>query len=82
MSDDIHQLIVDKVARLGAPIALITHAGLGEPLLDPDLGSKIAYEKRVFKEAQVAVYTNAGLSSTGAGPRASGRQAWTACASV
>jgi radical SAM protein with 4Fe4S-binding SPASM domain len=61
MADGIHQLIVDKVARWGAPISLITHAGLGEPLLDGTLYKKIGYEKEVFKEAKVVVYTNAGL---------------------
>ena len=60
MSNDVHRMIVDKIAAWGAPISLITHAGLGEPLLDPDLSRKIAYEKEVFKEAQVAVFTNAG----------------------
>jgi radical SAM protein with 4Fe4S-binding SPASM domain len=61
MSNDVHRMIVDKIAAWGAPISLITHAGLGEPLMDPDLGRKIAYEKEVFKEAQVAVFTNAAL---------------------
>jgi radical SAM protein with 4Fe4S-binding SPASM domain len=61
MADGIHQVIVDKVARWGAPISLITHAGLGEPLLDGTLYKKISYEKEVFREAKVVVYTNAGL---------------------
>lgn len=61
MSLEVHSMIVDKVAECGAPISSITHAGLGEPLLDKTLVDKIKYEKRVFKKAQVIVYTNASL---------------------
>jgi MoaA/NifB/PqqE/SkfB family radical SAM enzyme len=59
MSADVHRLIVDKVAAWGAPIELITHAGMGEPLLDRSIADKIRYEKGVFPGARVAIYSNA-----------------------
>jgi hypothetical protein len=58
MSADVHKLIVDKVFDWGAPIELITHAGMGEPLLDKSITQKIIYEKTVFRKARVAVYSN------------------------
>jgi len=61
MSPDVHRMTVDKVAEWGAPISLITHAGLGEPLIDKALAEKIRYEKEVFKKARVTVFTNAAL---------------------
>ncbi len=61
MSREVHCLIVDKVAKWGAPISSITHAGLGEPLLDNSLEEKIRYEKGVFKGATVTIFTNASL---------------------
>lgn len=61
MSREVHCLIVDKVAKCGAPISSITHAGLGEPLVDNALEEKIRYEKEVFKGATVTIFTNASL---------------------
>ena len=58
MSSDVHSLIVDKVAEWGAPIEIITHAGMGEPLLDKGIANKIRYEKQVFPRARVAIYSN------------------------
>jgi hypothetical protein len=58
MTPEAHKVIVDKVAEWGAPIELISHAGMGEPLLDRTLTDKIAYEKSVFPKARVAVYSN------------------------
>ena len=58
MSAETHKLIVDKVADWGAPIESITHAGMGEPLLDKTIEAKIAYEKGVFPKARVAIYSN------------------------
>ena len=58
MTPEAHKVIVDKVAEWGAPIELITHAGMGEPLLDKTLVDKIVYEKSVFPKARVAVYSN------------------------
>lgn len=58
MTAEAHKVIVDKVAAWGAPIELITHAGMGEPLLDKTLINKIVYEKSVFPKARVAVYSN------------------------
>ena len=58
MSSETHKVIVDKVAEWGAPIELISHAGMGEPLLDKTLTEKIVYEKSVFPKARVAVYSN------------------------
>lgn len=63
MKAEVHRMIIDKVKGWGAPITLITHAGLGDPLLDKRLEERIAYEKSVFPDALVAVYTNAGLLS-------------------
>jgi pyruvate-formate lyase-activating enzyme len=59
MSAEVHKMIVDKVAVWGAPIQLITHAGMGEPLLDRHIADKIRYEKSVFPDARVAIYSNA-----------------------
>jgi len=61
MNADTHKTIIDKVYAWGAPITLITHAGLGEPLLDSNLENKIIYEKYRFPSAQVVVYTNGSL---------------------
>ncbi|MFN4276633.1 MAG: radical SAM/SPASM domain-containing protein [Ferrovibrio sp.] len=58
MSAETHKLIVDKVAAWGAPIQLISHAGMGEPLLDRTIVEKIRYEKSVFPKARVAIYSN------------------------
>ncbi len=58
---DKHALIIDKIKAWGAPINMITHAGLGDPLLDKRLEDKLVYEKTVFPNAQVIVYTNGGL---------------------
>jgi radical SAM protein with 4Fe4S-binding SPASM domain len=59
MSAEVHKLIVDKVANWGAPIRTITHAGMGEPLLDRNIAEKVIYEKSVFPKAEVAIYSNA-----------------------
>jgi len=56
-----HELIVNKVKAWGAPISLITHAGLGEPLLDPELEEKVRLNKKVFPDAHVIVYSNGAL---------------------
>lgn len=61
MSAETHRHIIDSIAAWGAPIGMISHAGLGDPLLDKRLEDKIAYEKGVFPAATVIVYTNAGL---------------------
>jgi MoaA/NifB/PqqE/SkfB family radical SAM enzyme len=58
MSVETHKLIVDKVAAWGAPIQIITHAGMGEPLLDKTIAQKVVYEKQVFPKARVAIYSN------------------------
>lgn len=63
MSLDLHREVVDKVGEWNAPITIISHAGLGEPLLDKTLCQKIRYEKKVIKDVQVAVYTNGSLLS-------------------
>jgi len=36
----------------GAPISIISHAGMGEPLTDRAIHDKIAYEKGVFPDAR------------------------------
>ena len=61
IKSEVHRLIIDKVAAAGAPINFITHAGMGEPLLDPLLEERIQYEKSVFPNAKVAVYSNGSL---------------------
>ncbi len=61
MSMEVHRTIVDAVAKTCAPISLITHAGIGEPLIDKQLADKILYEKKAFNEAKVGIYTNASL---------------------
>jgi len=63
MSNETHNKIIEKVKEWGAPIRLITHAGLGEPLLDEKLEEKILYEKERFPNAQVIVYSNASILS-------------------
>lgn len=61
MRPEVHQTILRKISEWGAPISLITHAGLGEPLLDRMLEERIQQEKKVFPDAQVIVYTNGSL---------------------
>lgn len=56
-----HALIIDKMKAWDAPVNMITHAGLGDPLLDKRLEDKLVYEKSIFPNAQVIVYTNGGL---------------------
>jgi len=58
MSSETHALIVDKVSEWGAPIEIITHAGMGEPFLDKTITQKVRYEKKVFPKARVAIYSN------------------------
>ncbi|HBG78598.1 MAG TPA: hypothetical protein DDW84_07135 [Phycisphaerales bacterium] len=61
MRKEVHETILSKISRWGAPISLITHAGVGEPLLDKMLEERIKHEKEVFPNAQINVYTNGGL---------------------
>jgi radical SAM protein with 4Fe4S-binding SPASM domain len=61
MKADVHKMIIDSTASWGAPIQVISHAGLGEPLIDKHLAEKIAYERKVFPDATLVVYTNASL---------------------
>ena len=63
MKPRVHDMILGKILDWGAPINLITHAGLGEPLLDRRLATRIAVEKAMFPNAQVAVYSNGALLS-------------------
>jgi radical SAM protein with 4Fe4S-binding SPASM domain len=61
MSSEAHALIIDKVAKWGAPISIITHAGMGEPFIDRNICEKVVYEKSVFPAARVAIYSNASI---------------------
>jgi radical SAM protein with 4Fe4S-binding SPASM domain len=56
-----HELVLNKVKGWGAPISLITHAGMGEPLLDPRFEEKIRLNKKVFPAAQIVMYSNGAL---------------------
>lgn len=56
-----HTLMLDKVRQWGAPIRDISHAGLGEPLLDKELEAKILRDKQFFPAATVSVYSNGGV---------------------
>ena len=58
MSEEVHRLIIDKIAVWNAPIETISHAGMGEPLLDKKIEQKIIYEKQIFTNAKVAIYSN------------------------
>ena len=64
MEPGVHSTILEKVKDWGAPIELITHAGLGEPLLDKRLAEKIRAEKAAFPNARVVVYSNGNLLTT------------------
>jgi radical SAM protein with 4Fe4S-binding SPASM domain len=64
MSAEVHKLIVDKVKAWGAPLISISHAGMGEPLIDRKIHEKIAYEKSVFPDAKVSVFSNASALET------------------
>jgi radical SAM protein with 4Fe4S-binding SPASM domain len=61
MEPRVHKLILQKILDWGAPISLITHAGLSEPLLDRRLHARIALEKERFPSARVVVYSNGAL---------------------
>lgn len=63
MSIETHKRIIDSVKSWGAPVNMITHAGMGEPLLDARLEEKISYEKNIFPEAQIIVYSNGSILS-------------------
>ena len=58
MSKEVHRLIINKIAAWNAPIETISHAGMGEPLLDKRIEQKIIYEKQIFTNAKVAIYSN------------------------
>ena len=61
MTRQVHETILQKISQWQAPISLITHAGLGEPLLDNMLEERIVREKQFFPDATVIVYTNGSL---------------------
>ena len=64
MTTEMHQTILKKISDWGAPISIISHAGLGEPLLDTKLEDRIKNEKKFFPNAQIVVYTNGSLLSS------------------
>lgn len=57
------KIICEKIAEWGAPINRISHAGLGEPLINKNLEEIIKLEKKIFPKASVVIYTNGGLLS-------------------
>ncbi len=61
MSMDTFHAVLDKVRSAGAPLRLITHAGLGEPLLDRRLPERLRRERELFPNATRMIYTNASL---------------------
>jgi len=61
MSMEDHERLLQRVRDWGAPIREISHAGMGDPLLDKRLEEKIIREKEVFPDAAIYVYTNGGL---------------------
>jgi pyruvate-formate lyase-activating enzyme len=61
MLQEVHRLVIDKVAAWAPAITTISHAGMGEPLLDRGLADKVRYEKKAFPKARVIVFTNASL---------------------
>lgn len=61
MPPEKHKLILNKIKDWGAPISLITHAGMGEPLLDPRFEDKVRLNKKIFPSAQVIMYSNGAL---------------------
>lgn len=63
LKEEDHRRILERIADWGAPIRLITHAGMGDPLTDKNLESRFKLEKSYFPEAQIIVYSNAGLLS-------------------
>lgn len=64
MSAEVHKMIVDKVKDWGAPITSISHAGMGEPLIDRAIHQKVVYEKSVFPDATVTLFSNASALET------------------
>lgn len=58
MSSQSHLIILEKIKKWNAPISTISHAGLGEPLLDKNLAQKISTEKKYFPDADITVFTN------------------------
>lgn len=61
LKEEDHKRMLERIAEWGAPLQLITHAGMGDPLTDKHLESRIALENRYFPNARIIVYTNAGL---------------------
>ncbi len=55
------KIICNKISAWGAPIEKISHAGLGEPLLNRELEEIIKVEKEIFPNASVVVYSNGGM---------------------
>lgn len=54
--------IIDD-AKKNDKVEFITHGGLGEPLFDPEIATKISYEKKNLKKVTVQLHTNASLLS-------------------
>ena len=61
MTMEVFYKVLDTVQAAGAPIKLITHAGIGEPLIDKHLAERIRYERKVFPDACLMIYTNASI---------------------
>lgn len=61
MDMESHKKIIDRFDVWRESIRTVSHAGIGEPLIDKELPNKIKYEKTFFKHAAVNVYTNGSL---------------------
>lgn len=55
------EILLKKVKNWSPRIGIITHAGMGEPLIDKDLEEKILMEKNEFPDASITLYTNGNL---------------------
>ncbi|NTV29745.1 MAG: radical SAM protein [Candidatus Omnitrophica bacterium] len=61
MPTDLFEQLIHKIMAETAQYDTLTFPGMGEPLLDPDLDSKISYAKKKYPGLRVLILTNGSL---------------------
>jgi len=62
MSEDDHIKLLERFGDWRNNIRSISHAGIGDPLMDPTIAQKIKAEKQYFPNAKVHLYSNGSLA--------------------
>ena len=63
MSKETHSCLLERFYPWRKSIHAISHAGIGEPLMDPSIFEKIKAEKAFFENVMISVYSNGSLLS-------------------